>query len=161
MATSKNLKGSGTVIIPDTYDAFPGWGDNLKATVAALVDVSNAYAVWKTYRYNQAYTNGTPTLSHDGPNITATAGGLVPYQTIDGAWRLRGDLLVSHDAVTSITFSVSGVTMARNACMTVGGLYATTAYFSGSVGYITIASPYGETNAFWDVELASKPTWAD
>jgi hypothetical protein len=97
----------------------------------------------------------------------------IPYQTNDGAWRLRGNVTwdVASGPRATATLTISGVTFktgyarqaasggTNNAALGVTGVYATS---GGSA--ITVQHVSGTTTLYFlafDLELDSKPTWAD
>jgi len=99
----------------------------------------------------------------------------IPYQTVDGVWWLRFQIGIqtSQTATTTKTLTISGITFAgassyyNQVCIgneRAGQTTPTTAITQN--GAATIIATFGNalvTTVHWagDVELASKPTWAD
>lgn len=125
----------------------------------------------KEYVVGTAYTNGTPSVS-GSITYTVVRGVLVPYQTLEGSWRLRFNIYgtVASGARTSYTLTFSGVTFKNVAnyyqacdCYHVGTEVGI-CYASPNTGDVTV-NHVSNTVTFYgfsgDVELNGKPTWAD
>ncbi len=135
------------------------------STGAGLVVAQKQYVVGTTY------TNGTPTLT--GTNWSTTRATLLPYQTVDGAWRLRLNVWGSMTgSPTSLTLSLSGVLfyLGRQAlAVNYGGgvpvaMYAYTDSFStptNTIVFNSTSNSGGTLSISGDVELTGKPSWAD
>jgi hypothetical protein len=112
-------------------------------------------------------------------NITSSQGGYslkravaIPYQTIDGAWWLRGyaSYTVTNTARTGDVVTIYGVTFKTisggNQVVTanVGNVPIKVSRADSGTNTITIVHDSTTTSAydlFFEVELDSKPTWAD
>lgn len=151
------------------------------ATVTGNLTVNGSFRALKQYLVGTAYTNGTPSLSSGQAGFATIRAVLVPYQTSDGAWRMKINAHttwtsagLTNTAVTSFTITVSGVTFKSgpNQSLEVGPLNSS---IVGQGGYTdsnastiallasSITASAGCTGLSWggDVELNSKPTWAD
>lgn len=125
----------------------------------------------KQYVVGTAYTNGTPTLTSSQAGFSVTRGVLVPYQTFDGAWRLKFNINTSFTlastALGSVTFSgVAFNSSASQSCSAYCSNTSTTPRcYTGGSGAISFdfasATSVNGVIVSGDVELASKPTWAD
>lgn len=126
----------------------------------------------KQYVAGTAYTNGTPDVT-GSETYTKVRCLLVPYQTYDGTWRLRFNFAgtVSSGSRTAFTLTVSGVTFKNTAnfYQTVSAISSSSTatsqgYANPNAGTITINHASASTTGYYaagDVELGSKPTWAD
>lgn len=146
-------------------------------------DSSGAYRIYngtswvlavveKQYVAGTAYTNGTPTIT--AASWTTVRGVIVPYQTTDGAWRLKFNLSgqVPSGSRTGLTITISGVTFKNiaNYSQPIAGVVSaitarsTQSYVVANSGNMVIEHDTDTTTAYYasgDVELESKPTWAD
>ena len=114
------------------------------------------------------YVHGTDfTLSSDAAATVAIVRAVaVPYQTYDGAWRMKFNLALTHGADGSFSVTFSGVTFKNvsnylQSCSVANkdGDVKTAANTGNlTVNYSTTPS---STRISGDVELESKPTWAD
>lgn len=129
----------------------------------------------KQYLAGTAYTNGTITVTSSQAGFVNSRSTFVPYQTSDGAWRLSFNVAGSFTSatITGVNVNISGVTFknASNYNQSVNALF----FGSPDVGVKGFASPNtttlvlavpstaGQTGlgVSGDVELDSKPTWAD
>lgn len=104
------------------------------------------------------------TSAQTGFAITRAVG--IPYQSIDGTWRLRGNIWVAITAATSFNFSIQGIawmTTQSASCMAASGFYANAYAPTGGGNQINLSA--GSAVANWelsfDMELTSKPTFAE
>lgn len=124
--------------------------------------------VMKTYETDVAYTNGTPTIGVTAANPVKTIGLLIPYQTIDGQWWIRGVLKYAHDSVANNNLTISGCTpvgagnfmgmTAVNSKPQSTYVYSDAGTFTCVVDFVAAAP---ETSVQFDVPITAKPTWAD
>lgn len=136
----------------------------------------------KQYIAGTSYQNGTPAVTSDSglagfSQTTNARTVLVPYQMMDGTWRMRFNVVVAFNSatVTDETFSISGVSF-----KTISGAGSNPPISAGNSQGSLIKTAFVENNgdgvrailnastasvtAFsfsGDVELNSKPTWAD
>lgn len=134
----------------------------------------------KEYLINTAYTNGTPALSANTgiSSITSVERGVLhPYQMHDGSWRMRFNIHFNftHPGGTiAITeYDISGVVFKNvsNFFQSISGGYPTNivalrlAQVFPNSGTVYLESTTAAAQALHitsgDVELDSKPTWAD
>jgi hypothetical protein len=92
----------------------------------------------------------------------------IPYQTLDGAWRMQFNLSASITSSTAAKFSITGITTKNDSnyfqvLATLGTGVGGYAYMDPNNSKITWASetPYSNLVVNGDIELDSKPTWAD
>ncbi len=135
-----------------------------EAQFANLIDSM----LWKTYQTGVAYANGTPAVTMTATTPVKQYGYLVPYQTADGQWWMKGLIGYNHDSVASNQLTISGVE-----CDGGGSQFPVDAYYenfstaqvsavsSNFVIDMTFTSAYNNTYASFDVPIAGKPTWAD
>ncbi len=149
-----------------------------KLECIALIDSPSTAANWMVnLSYSQfEYSSGTSYNGGNAPTVTVTAGAtlsaligsyFIPYQTLLGAWRLRGNFKANMTAsVTSVTFSINGVVWKNISTFTQAVSCVSN---NGSRGFVnpgvaTITCDQTASNDEWrvslDVELDSKPTWA-
>lgn len=115
-------------------------------------------SVGKQYSLTASHNAGSPVL------VRAIG---VPYQTGDGAWRLRFNIVFTHSTSTNYAVTITGVTFKN-----VTGYYQSVSCGSGSVVFgrayvnpglstITMENASGVTATYMsgDVELDSKPTF--
>lgn len=133
-----------------------GWS----ATNDKVVTTSNGQKV-----YSEA--NGDFTITGSGAgtvgNCTAT-----PYK-LNGAWKLMGNCQYTRSSSnTAINLTMSGITSAaNNQAVDVSSGQGSSDWFSGTLGtssgvfYLVSSGNYTTFNMTFNVELASKPTWAD
>lgn len=129
----------------------------------------------KQYVAGTTYTNGTPTLSCAQAGWTPVRGVFVPYQTYDGAWRLRFSATgtFTSASISSVTVGVSGITSKNVAGFNQAIIanwegpgtptgYAQAYAWAGNLIFYSTAA-YAATGVMFagDIELDSKPTWAD
>jgi len=100
-------------------------------------------------------------------NVTIVRGTAIPYQTYDGAWRIRLNINTTHTADTFSVLTISGVTFktgVKQALTCAGNVnnIASKATCVGGNGSFNInhETASSETVVSGDVELDSKPTWA-
>lgn len=133
----------------------------------------DANAPAKQYVSGTAYTNGTPTVSQVSFTLSVVRGVLIPYQTSDGAWRLRFNMAATQSSAarSSMDIQISGITFKN---VTNYRPPVTFAFGAGTKFYRCganftsnqIWAYFPSTTTTWfswsgDVELNGKPTWAD
>ena len=113
-----------------------------------------------------------------GSNVSGVSAKAVPYKMIDGTWRMKFNIFYNLGTynINERTISISGVTFASFDQAVVVTHHDNTGWLpSGPIGVFADASTSilnfrGQVSAWnWigservsgDVELASKPTWAD
>jgi len=124
----------------------------------------------KQYLHGTTYNAGlAPTVS--GPaGLVVQRAVFIPYQTQDGAWRLRFSIGFNASSSSNFSVAVNGIVakvvaslrqsftvMQANTVSTVGGGYfeeASNVFYASFSAAVTIVSISG------DVELNAKPTWA-
>ncbi|MCG8685254.1 MAG: hypothetical protein MI892_10290, partial [Desulfobacterales bacterium] len=115
-------------------------------------------------QYSEA--NGDFTVT--GTGWTTTRAVAIPYQTVDGAWRMKFNVggTVS-SAVTDLSLNLSGTVFKIGQEQAITG-FTTLAYYMQSrveAGTGIMHGRTGTARSTWsfsgDVELESKPTWAD
>jgi hypothetical protein len=92
----------------------------------------------------------------------------IPYQTSDGAWRLKGNISYTANALSPSTITISGITFKNVANydqgVTVwGNGVDIVCLATANAATLVTTSGTGTTvqHLSFDVELESKPTWAD
>jgi hypothetical protein len=170
--------GSGTVIID-------GNGSETINGRATITDIASQYhgvkikcngTSWIIFDwikpYEKQYLGGTTyngvSLSVTGTNFTLSRGVFVPKQTINGIWRLifniKGEISI---AATSLTLTVAGLTFTKyQAISTLEGSLGTVltrGFVIEATGQMAMYCGGSVVSFFFsgDVELSSKPTWAD
>jgi hypothetical protein len=154
--------------------SIDGLTDAQVRTILNFIDGQNPHE--KQYLGGNTYNSVA--LNVTGTNYTLSAGVFIPYAVIDAdstssyKWRLRFNVVgILSVPATSITISIAGVTFANRAnfyqpVATSSWNAATNAYRAiviPNASQIT-ASASGVTDGWGfsgDVELNSKPTWAD
>ena len=108
-------------------------------------------------------------LAMSSSNWTKTSALGIPYKTIDGAWRLRFNILGSTTVTSSFSLTISGVVFTGNDAVSIttdGGTRLAGASYTnaGAATFLCVALAgvsLGTVKASGDVRLNSKPTWAD
>ena len=91
---------------------------------------------------------------------------IVPYQTYDGAWRARFNIALTHGSDASHIITITGITFKNVSTyyqpVTINSVDGR-AYVNPNAETIQVTYGAGETatRLSGDVELESKPTWAD
>jgi hypothetical protein len=137
--------------------------ENVKATQMGL----------KTYAHGTTYNGGnapTVTLSSGGGTLSSIAhSAFIPYQMQNGDWRLKGQFtaLMSSTSRTAATFSVNGLNISASYDQPFFATVNPGAYFVRSrlqspFSLVTDHNTVTSTQYYisFDVQLASKPTWA-
>lgn len=147
------------------YDSVGSWGIPITATMSinrAINALSNQYASSATQtQYNLTVT---------GTNWTTVRAIGVPYVTSNGIWRLRFNIQGSFfPAFATPTLTLDGVVFSNSftSGQAVSAYGAQASYYKGiaypNVGNLSFEC--GVNTAGWtisgDVELQSKPTWAN
>jgi len=125
-------------------------------------------------QYTDSNTSGGDvTLSLTGATLSSVPRGVfIPYQTLDGAWRLRFNVVVILTVADGSYFvHFSGVVFKDIALFAQGVVCDPPFYSAVGIGYATPGEDYiqlslatgssSEVRISGDVELDSKPTWAD
>ena len=106
------------------------------------------------------------TVSSDAAaTVVIIRGVAIPYQTTDGDWRLKGNIVLTHGSDTSLSVSISDVVFKNVASYfqpaAIGDPNGR-AYAVANTGDINVAYDSGvtATRLSFDVELDSKPSWA-
>ena len=96
---------------------------------------------------------------------------LIPYKTLEGAYRLIGNVVATHNAGTDSTFSISGLTFKNTAsynqhvpCISFNQITLGWSFTSPGTNGILITFAAGTNTGIrcsFNVELDSWPTWAD
>jgi hypothetical protein len=158
--------------MPTTQTSFAGGVAVLSST---LDDVTATQLGLKQYLHGTTYNGGNaPTVASAQAGFSVIRAVFVPYQTQDGAWRLKFNIAASITAasLSSIIMTVNGIVFksTSNFLQSIGGYQNTagnavaSATFVGA-GSAQIVSNFVTatvtfTNATGDVELNAKPTWA-
>ena len=161
-----SIEGLTTVSVPVQYQALTVRSNG---TTWVIVSLKNQYDGLQEYIGGQTYNSVALTVTPPtgGANTRSV---FMPYQTLDGTWRLKFNIACSMTLSTVGTIAIAGVTFknvsnyfqAVAACPTNGA-----AFGSGSVSPNTNTITFtlsGNTAAIYisgDVELDSKPTWAN
>lgn len=165
-ATTVTLEVSGGTYTQSVHAAYayvkeylPLVSANATATQAGLVKAE------KTYRIGTAYTNGTPTMTligNSGLNVVGSA--LIPYQTVDGTWRLKGNIQYDHNSSGVADFDLNGgFTFPFSQAVAISESTADTTQASAGTNDFVIRYTVvqGQTRTSFDVEISAKPSWAD
>lgn len=145
-----------------------------KNPVSILNDAEATRLGHKQYLAGSSYANGVTISITNGSvsGLTTPRGVFVPYQMIDGTWRLKANVYVSFSTLTTSdqTFTIAGITFKNSSGYNQEG---TASNSSGSKKNASFANPNASTfriimesssiNAYYfsfDCELDSKPTWA-
>ena len=116
----------------------------------------------KQYLGGTDFTIGTTGVT----GVTFNRSILIPYETSDGAWRMKGNISLEHDADTSFNVTITDIVFKN----VTGYNQAVTTREADGRAFCnpngnTISVAYGSgptaTNLTLDIELDSKPTWAD
>lgn len=130
----------------------------------------------KEYIAGTAYANGTPTVTSALSGFALVRAVLVPYQTVDGAWRMTFNIVstFTSGATSQIVFVLSGVVFKNisNYLQACSGFFGGTTigtpqqcYAFNGLGQVVLNQLVGSATSFasvsGDVELDSKPIWMD
>lgn len=173
------LAGDGTDVVSKQIDDPAFFSSGAYATGAAagtLPPVTSMGGVLATqlghkqYLIGTAYANGTPTLSSTPTGWSMTRGVLIPRQMSDGTWRLAIQLRGTWTSTATASFTLSGVTsrnvsnlnqaLAAAPQTTTAGTYGVWSPNSGNFSSVSEATQAGGA-IYGEIELESKPTWAD
>lgn len=152
---------NGTLNFPNGINLDPTTMTNAQATKLGFMQ----------YVIGTSYTNGTPTLSSTVAVDTLYRSVLIPYQTLDGKWRLKGNLAWTTGVNSSqMTLTLSGITFANTPGAETGGGGGSSLSFAGVCGitaktntgdmYFRCSQSDSSFRVFFEAELESKPTWA-
>jgi hypothetical protein len=139
--------------------------------VTALSDESATQLGLKQYLHGTNYNGGNaPTVSSAQSGFAVVRAVFIPYKTQSGVWRLRGNVVATFTAaaVTTTSFLVNGITSVTGAtqaiiAITGGGPPGNQSYIQGNGNtFVTVqvSTSVDAIIASFDIELASKPTWA-
>tara|TARA_R110000787_G_scaffold18543_1_gene56688 strand:- start:1656 stop:2249 length:594 start_codon:yes stop_codon:yes gene_type:complete len=146
--------------------AAQGVGTGDSPTFAGLT-VTNADSGLKQYDQTDFSVTSSPAVS------TLYRGVAIPYRTSTGAWRLRFNIVysVASASRTSCTMTISGVTFKNISGLSQHCVGSSTSsaniqscYANPNTGNVFIEHASASTSKYGfsgDVELDSKPTWAD
>jgi len=114
----------------------------------------------KTYNHGTTYNSVLLEVTSAASGFTVGSAHFIPYQTIDGAWWLRGQITATQTGETTMTISISGVTFKEYSA---GLVFNGMCYCVDTNGNIDITYNASYTNCWisFDARLDSKPTWAD
>lgn len=146
--------------------AFPSLTSSLDNATATQLGL-------KQYLHGTTYNGGiAPTVTSSQAGLTVDRAVFIPYQTQDGAWRLKCNVATRFTSatVTSVTTTVNGITSKNIANLnqaisvifqnsgTLGQCYVA----SNTNNFVTVVASSTQTGvAFYaDIELNAKPTWA-
>lgn len=149
--------------------AFPSLTSSLDNATATQLGL-------KQYLHGTTYNGGNaPTVTSSQAGASIARGTFVPYQTQDGAWRLKFNIGFTYTltSVASSSVSVNGINAKNisnfNQAVSVflnssAAPNLTVAYASPNSNTITITSNAANTSntiaVSGDIELNAKPTWA-
>ena len=154
----------GSKIVVTALVATPTTASNWDITVGTLATTTSAGLI----KAEKQYVGGvdfTITSDATGSPVFQRAV-IVPYQTVDGAWRARINCTLTHGSETSHNITISGLVFKDVTdffqpitALTTSG----TVYTSPNTGVLIASTPVGTTSTglSGDVELESKPTWAE
>jgi hypothetical protein len=156
------------IVAKDQSGLLPAYNTNLDDATATRLGL-------KQYLHGTSYNGGNaPTVTSSQAGFSVNRAVFVPYQTQDGAWRLKFNITAAFTSatITSNVTTIAGTVFKSTTNnyqpafgMPIGntlGIYQ--AYVSPSTGALTLITPStpGVTGVAYsgDVELDSKPTWA-
>jgi len=154
--TSSNV--GGTLVTSELYYALRN-GKVFQKIDEATSTKSGLVKAHKQYTQSDVTFSSTPT----GWSVNRAI--LVPYQTVDGAWRLKLTVDATMTTATDGSFTISGTTFktsfnqAGNIMFSNGWSYSTTTGGNGTVG-VGFENNSTIIRVSGDFELDSKPTWA-
>lgn len=146
----------------------------INTNVTSIVSNVNTLISYEKYYLLTQYIGGQTyngvTLNVTTTNGTLIRGVFIPYQTIDGAWRLKFNIVFTYSpSVGSSTITITGITTKNisNYHQSIswqypGGASTGQAYFDpgASTAQIKVSGTgYSELGISGDIELDSKPTW--
>ena len=167
---AETIDGVTTTLLSTQYDAVTLLCDGTSwSTIvfgAATATQSGLIKAEKQYVHG---TDFTVTSTSAGTEVFSR-GVAVPYQTYDGAWRMKFNIQFTHDADGAYTITIPDVVF-KNVTdyRQMVGFMGSNSSYSGRVftnpNTATISvqtnTSNTETSISGDVELNSKPTWAD
>lgn len=146
--------------------AFPSLTSSLDNATATQLGL-------KQYLHGTTYNGGiAPTVTSSQAGLIVDRAVFIPYQTQDGAWRLKCNVATRFTSatVTSVTTTVNGITSKNisniNQAISVifqnSGTLSQSYIASNTNNFVTgVASSTQTGVAFYaDIELNAKPTWA-
>jgi len=172
-ATSPGLVGTGA----QTFAGAKTFNNGLVFAASSLSDAQATLMGLKQYLHGTAYNSGiSPTVTSAQAGFSVIRSVFVPYQTQDGAWRLRFNIAASFTAsiISVVSVSINGV-VSKNLTQYFQPVFGVFYTVSGTNGFYqsyagvnngTLTCQLTSTNnvngvAFsGDIELDSKPTWA-
>jgi len=164
-ATSPVIEISTTVASPN-----PIYVDNFHVGSDFRIGVTASFEGWEQYVAIDSATSsaGVPAVDGLAGGWTLSRGVFTPYQTSDGAWRLNFNVEGTGFSSTTGDFVLHGVTFKTGyfqGCSSVGGYTAGGSFSQTSPGSGTVvvraATAMNLARVSCDVELDSKPTWAN
>lgn len=182
--TIQGITGNGSLVcnlsgayVELTWDATNSWwvvqSTGFQYGPAATTTLAGVVKAQKQYVVGTAYTNGTPAVTSAQAGWSVARGTLVPYQTVDGAWRLKININATFTSasISSSSGTISGVTFksAGDQALSTfqeGGaptfIRGIASHATGTFSFdLPSAATFSAIIVSGDVELDSKPTWAD
>lgn len=114
----------------------------------------------KTYNHGTTYNSVLLEVTSAASGFTVGSAHFIPYQTIDGAWWLRGQITATQTSTATMAITISGITFKEYCGAAVFNGHAYCQDTAGNVD-ITYLSSYTNCWVNFDVRLDAKPTWAD
>lgn len=159
--SAHNVSGSGNDEIHITVKKLHG-GNSTVAIVPATATTAGGVKALKQYVGGTDFTITSTAVA----TVAFIRSVIVPYQTFDGAWRAKINIALTHGAdaahvitIAGITFkNVSGYDQAMSTKEKDGRAKANPNAETITVNYVATAT---STSISGDIELDSKPTWAD
>ena len=145
----------------------------INTNVSSIVSNINTLIFYEKYYLLTQYIGGQTyngvTLSVTSPNGTLVRGVFIPYQTIDGAWRLKFNFNLTYSpTVSSPIVTINGVIFKNisNYLQSLSGdsqgnytYYGYTNPGASTIQFYTVGASIANIGGSGDVELDSKPTW--
>lgn len=112
------------------------------------------------------YVEGTDfdVTGQTGSNLSVVRGVLIPYKSVDGKNRVKGNFDFDHSSTSTLTISITGLEFYSASTQTViavdsGTPQVSPAWTSGSTIRVEHGAGCTETQIFVDGELEDDPTW--
>lgn len=145
--------------------AFPSLTSSLDNATATQLGL-------KQYLHGTNYNGGNaPTVTSAQPGFAVSRAVFIPYQTQDGAWRLRFNInaTFTSDVILVTLITVNGVTSKSGMDHSISGFFGgnnngAKAFWAQNTSsqnmYVGTAATAFSWHTSGDIELQSKPTWA-
>lgn len=138
----------------------------INGKVLTVIDGVESDVSIKQYVAGTSYANGTPLITSGDSGFTLARGVLLPYRTFDGTWRLRANIFWNVGSSSTGSVSISGIISGSvQTYVALNPYNAASAQTSLNAGTNTIywssINPLTQASIAFDIELESKPTWAD